>query len=131
MNNSIKGDKRLDLQQLESLLLSLCDFNQTFIRIDALDECNVTTERGMFLSAMQVLQDASVKTFITSRPNLEDIKTQLDEVPQVEIVATESDIRRYLEEKVKTKPAFIKRVTSSPGLEKKILNTIASRASGM
>jgi len=127
-----RGDKRLDLQQLESLLLSLCgSFNGIFIVIDALDEVNIAQERGLFLSTILALQDASVKTFITSRPNLEDIKTQLDQVSQVEIVATASDIRRYLEERVKTNPVFMKRITSSLGLEEKIVNTIVSRASGM
>jgi hypothetical protein len=127
-----RGDKRLNLQQLQSLLLSLCgSFNRIFILIGALDECNITKERALFLSMIQPLQDASVKTFITSRPNLENIKTQLDQFPQVEIVATESDIRRYLEERVKTNPVFMKRITSSLGLEEKFVNTIASRASGM
>jgi hypothetical protein len=124
------GDKRPDLDQLQKLLLSLCG-NRTFILVDALDECNITTERGLFLSTIQALQDASIKTFITSRPNLEDIKTQLDQVPQVEIVAIESDIKRYLKEKVNTNTVFRNRIASSPGLEGKIMDTIASRASGM
>lgn len=126
------ANKRLDPQQLQSLLLSLCgSFGKAFILIDAFDECNIPAERGSFLSTIQALQDASVKTFITSRPNLDDIKTQLDHVPQVEIVATEGDIRRYLTGKVRANHVFIKRISSTPGLEDKILDTIASRASGM
>jgi hypothetical protein len=80
---------------------------------------------------IQALLDTSVKIFITSRPNLEDIKIQFDHVPQVEIVATEGDIRRYLTGKVRANHVFFKRISSTPGLEDKILDTIAYRASGM
>jgi len=128
-----RGNNRyLDWQQLESLLLSLCgSFNRTFLLIDALDESTVATERRMFLSTINALQKASVKAFITSRPNLDDINTELDQVPQVKIVASESDIRRYLTEKVKENSVFMKRISSASGLEEKIIDTIASRASGM
>jgi hypothetical protein len=65
----------LSWEELERLLLSLCDiFDHNFILIDALDEVNIFQERERLLSAVRVLQDASAKTFITSRPNLEDIK---------------------------------------------------------
>ena len=123
-------DKRPDLRQLTSLLLSLCTtFTQTFVLVDALDECNATNERRLFLSVLKALHEASVKTFITSRPSPEDIKTQLYEVPQVEIVATESDIKRYVKEKTEANHVFMKRIT--PVLEEQIIDTIASRASGM
>ena len=126
------ANKCLDLQQLQQLLLSLCgSFSKAFILVDALDECNILAERDAFLTTIQALLNASVKTFITSRPNLEDIKTQFDHVPQVEIVATEGDIRRYLTGKVRSNHVFFKRISSTPGLEDKILDAIASRASGM
>jgi hypothetical protein len=127
-----RANRCLDLQQLQSLLRSLCgSFRKAFILVDALDECNIAAERGSLLSTIQALRDASVKTFITSRPNLEDIKTQLDCVPQVEIVATDGDIRRYLRGKVRANHVFLKRISANPGLEDKILDGIASRACGM
>jgi hypothetical protein len=123
-------DKRLDQGQLESLLLSLCSiFTQTFVLVDALDECNAINARRPFLSVLQALHEASVKTFITSRPNPEDIKAQLYQLPQVEIVATESDIKRYVKEKTEANHVFMKRIT--PVLEEQIIDTIAGRASGM
>jgi hypothetical protein len=99
------------------------------VLVDALDECNATNERRLFLSVLKALHEASVKIFITSRPSPEDIKTQLYEVPQVEIVATESDIKRYIKEKTEANHVFMKRIT--PVLEEQIIDTIASRASGM
>ena len=89
--------------------------------IDALDECTITTERSLFFSTINAFQKASVKTFITSRPNLDDINTQLEQVPLVEIVASESDIRRYLKEKVSANSVFMKRIASTAGLEEKIM----------
>jgi hypothetical protein len=123
-------DKRPDLRQLESLLLSLCStFTQTFVLVDALDECDTINTRRLFLLVLQALHEASVKTFITSRPSPEDIKTQLCGVPQVEIVAAESDIKRYVKEKTEANYVFMKRIT--PVLEEQIIDTIAGRASGM
>jgi len=124
------GNRRPDLEQLESLLLSLCgSFTRTFVFIDALDECNIMEERGLFLSTLQSLQKASVKIFVTSRPNHEDIRAQFDQVPQVEIVATGNDVKRYVKQKMISNPVFMKRIT--PELEKKIIDTITARASGM
>jgi hypothetical protein len=124
------GNKQPNLQQLESLLLSLCgSFTRTFVFVDALDECNVFQERRQFLSTLQSLQKASVRTFVTSRPNHEDIKTQFNQVPQVEIEATENDIKRYVKQRMTSNPIFMKRIT--PELEKEIIDIIASRASGM
>jgi hypothetical protein len=84
-----------------------------------------------FFSTINAFQKASVKTFITSRPNLDDINTQLEQVPQMEIVASESDIRRYLKEKVSANSVFMKRIASTARLEEKIIETITSRSSGM
>ncbi len=127
-----KGDKLLDLRQLQSLLLSLCgSFRRTFVLIDALDDCIVTEERSLLLSTIQALQNAPINTFITSRPNLKDIKPQLNQVPQSEVIAAESDIKTYLRGRIESNPIFLKRIARDPGLEDKIVNTIASRASGM
>jgi hypothetical protein len=122
--------KRPDLGQLKSLLLFLCStFTQTFVLVDALDECNALSVRRPFLSVLQALHEVSVKTFITSRPNPEDIKTQLCQVPQVKIVANESDIKKYIKEKTEANQVFMRRIT--PDLEEQIIDTIAGRASGM
>jgi hypothetical protein len=128
----VREDRYLCWEELERLLLSLCDtFDHNFILIDALDEATIFQERERLLSAVRVLQNASVKIFITSQPNLEDIKTQFSEVPQIEIVATEEDIRAYRKEKVTGNSLFMHLIYSFPELEKKIVDTIISRASGM
>lgn len=124
------GNVQPNLQQLQSLLLSLCgSFTRTFVLVDALDECNIIEERRLFLSTLQSLQEASVKTFVTSRPNHEDIRAQFSQVPQVEIAATENDIKRYVKQKMISNPVFMKRIT--PELKKEITDTITARASGM
>jgi hypothetical protein len=128
----VREDRHLSWEELERLLLSLCDtFDHNFILIDALDEVNIFQERERLLSAVRVLQNASVKIFFTSRPNFEDITTQFSEVPQIEIADTEEDIRTYLKEKVTGNSLFMNRIYSFPELEKKIVDTIISRASGM
>jgi hypothetical protein len=128
----VREDRHISWEELERLLLSLCDtFDHNFILIDALDEVDIFQERERLLSALRVLQNASVKIFITSRPNLEDVKTQFSEVPQVEIMATEEDIRTYVKQQITGNSPFMTRISSFPGLEGAIVETITSRASGM
>jgi hypothetical protein len=122
----------LGFQQLRSLLLSLGRSHaRAFILIDALDECRVSEERALVLETIKSLGSASAKTLVTSRPNLEDIKISLCQAPQVKILAKETDIRKYLHEKIHANAAFAKRIQPASGLEDRIVNTVASRASGM
>ena len=115
---------------MTSLLLALCRITpRTFIIIDALDECTVVEERTRFLSVLSSLGEASIKTFVTSRPNLGDINALFRQVPQVKIVATENDIRKYVKDKTEANAAFIRRIT--PKIKEQIINIIAGRARGM
>jgi hypothetical protein len=127
-----KDNTCLGIQQLHSLLLSLSrSHTRAFVLIDALDECSVSEERALVLEIIKALGGTSVKTLVTSRPNLEDIKISLCQAPQVRIVAKETDIRKYLHEKIHANAAFMKRIQPVSGLEDRIVNTVASRASGM
>ncbi|KAI9878652.1 MAG: hypothetical protein M1830_000323 [Pleopsidium flavum] len=130
LHKHVENGQIPSLRQLETLLLSLCgNFARTFVIVDALDECTVLEERERFLSVLQSLEKASIKTLITSRPNLGDIKAQLRHAPQVEIIAKESDIRTYVKEKTESNRVFMKRLT--PILEAQIIDAITDRARGM
>jgi hypothetical protein len=122
----------INVQQLEALLMLLYgNFVRTYILIDALDEVNTLEERSKLLSTIRLLQNAPARVFVTSRPNFEDIKMQFSEVPQVEIVVTEEDIRTYLKEKIFGNSFFMTRICSLSGLQGEIVEMITSQASGM
>lgn len=117
------------VEDYKSLLLSSCKaFSRTFIVVDALDECNAEVRRS-FLPILTALEENSIKVLVTSRPNLEDIRMHFSSALHTEIVAAETDVRRYLEERMTLNVPFMKRVNKS--LFNRIVDTVASRASGM
>ncbi|KAL9046990.1 MAG: hypothetical protein Q9214_000321 [Letrouitia sp. 1 TL-2023] len=121
---------RPGLKELESVLIALCKKpSKTFLLIDALDEFANRSERRHFFSLLQELKKASVKIFLTSRSNHEDINERLQQAASIEIVASENDVKMYLEQKMEENEAFTKRLT--PRLKKAVVDIITERASGM
>lgn len=121
---------RPGLKELESVLIALCKKpSKTFILIDALDEFANKSERRHFFLLLRELENASVKVFLTSRSNHEDINEHLQQAASIEIIASDYDVRNYLEQKMEENEAFTKRLT--PPLKKAIVDVITERASGM
>ena len=113
------------------LLQSMCKiYKQTFLLVDALDECNFN-ERQTFVSDLLALKDFGVRVLFTSRPNPEDLKAILHNVPHIEIKAIESDIRSYVAWKLEDNKQFRRRLQSTTCSERDITDTIAKLADGM
>ena len=124
-------EKRDDpqLQDLQNALLLTCqEFRQTFIIIDALDECDAKRHRKSFLRVLKDLEKTSVKVFVTSRPHPDDIKRSLGASPQITIEASESDIKRYLAQKIDQDGETD--LIDEP-LKEEIISNIANGAQGM
>lgn len=116
------------LQVLESALLSTCQRStQTYIVIDALDECH-ETYRTPILQLLKRLEKFA-KFFITSRHYPQDIQKKLGAFPQVEILASNSDIRVYLEREIDQDDSA--QEVMGPALKAEILKEISRRAQGM
>lgn len=131
--DSLKKDgRRPNLRQLTSLLRAHCnEFKHIFLIVDALDECEVVKERHTLVSTLLSLQSHSAKILVSSRPNLEDLRKQLIHVPQISIVATESDIRTYVQQKLEENQVFKSRISKTPHIENLIVDVITESASGM
>jgi hypothetical protein len=125
-----KQRDRPRLKDLETTLLLACrEFRQTFIIIDALDECDAGKHRKDFLQVLKGLEKASVKLFITSRPHPDDIKRNLGTFPQITIEASDSDIRKYFTEMIDQDDAAVDLVDEH--LKQEIVRDITSGAQGM
>ena len=98
----IEQNRKPGIQDLELTLLHVSqDFNQIFIAIDALDECDEEMRRKLFLPFLAALQKAPrIRLFITSRPHPEDIGKALGAAPQVTVEASDADLRKYLQKKI-------------------------------
>ena len=95
-------NRKPQIQDLELALLHVCqDFDQVFIAIDALDECDEEMRRKTFLPFLAKLQQTPrIRLFITSRPHLEDIRKALDPALQVKVQASDADLRKYLRKRI-------------------------------
>lgn len=91
-------NRKPQIQDLEFALLHVCqDFDQVFIAIDALDECDEAMRRSSFLLFLAKLQQKPrIRLFITSRPHLEGMRKALDPALQVKVQASDADLRKYL-----------------------------------
>ena len=98
----IEQNRKPGIQDLELTLLHVSqDFNQVFIAIDALDECDEEMRRKHFLPFLAALQKAPrIRLFITSRPYPEDIGKALGAAPQVTVEASDADLRKYLQKRI-------------------------------
>lgn len=95
-------DRRPQIQDLELTLLHVCrNFDQVFIAIDALDECDEATSRKRFLLFLATLQQTpSLRLFVTSRPHPEDVRRAFESAPQIVIEASDADLRKYLRKRI-------------------------------
>ena len=122
--------RRPSLEELRSLLATLCnERRRTFVVVDAVDECEAMQQRRYFLPLLKSLPHGSTRLFVTSRPNNEDICFTFAAAPQIQIAAPESEIQRFVAEKMEERNDFIDRIT--PVLRDEIIFTISTRASGM
>ena len=95
-------NRKPQIQDLESTLLDVCqDFDQVFIPIDALDECDAAMRQKHFLPFLATLQrNSRIRLLVTSRPYPEDVRKALDSVPQISVQASDADLRKYLRRRI-------------------------------
>lgn len=104
-------------------------YSRVFIIVDALDECRASNGcRAKFLSEIFTLQaKTGANLFATSR-HISNIKKEFEGSTQLEIRASEEDVRRYLDGRVLRLPGF---VTRSPELQEEIKAAIVKAVDGM
>jgi hypothetical protein len=104
-------------------------YSRVFIVVDALDECQAFGScRSTFLSEIFSLQaKTGASFFATSRP-IPDIEGEFKGCLTREILASDEDIHRYLDEHMSQLPKFI---LSLPELHKEIRTEITRAVEGM
>ena len=122
--------RRPSFDELNRLLIAMCNkYKQTYVIVDALDECEVSHERRLLLQILESLPLKCTKLFVTSRPNNEDIVQAFGRANQIIIAAAVIDLREYVLERMNERRDFLKRLT--PGLKEGIVATVSAGASGM
>lgn len=98
MMSAYKNGTSLDKKSSEiSLAAVLASFEQTFIVVDALDECSVEERKTIVMLLTRLLKGSRVKIFLTSRPEI-DLHRLLQDSASHAIDAndTAKDIRPFV-----------------------------------
>jgi Cdc6-like AAA superfamily ATPase len=127
-HHHIKKQTRPTLGEWSKLLESeIRRLSKVFIVIDALDECSDAT-RESFLAEIRKL--SSIHLLITSR-HISTIEREFEKKASVEIRASDSDVRRYLEGRIEKECRLARHVKADPTLKETIINTIVENSKGM
>ena len=114
-------------------------FEDTFLVVDALDECDSTVRHGMLKFLREIVDDSRllVKVFVTSRreADIEDEFKRLDRPTlMIEARSVAADIEKYVTDEVRRlrkgqdgQRLYVK----SARLESKIIQTLTGKADGM
>ena len=119
---------------LEELLVELKLISQAFtdvyVVIDALDECSEDMEnKGNFLEAIQGLE-GHVRMIVTSRTTV-NIVHSLGTATRLEVDARDSDIVKYVENRIASERRLQRNVAGHPELQAAIVSTILRSTKGM
>jgi len=129
-NHHKEKSTRPSFDEISEILQSVAaTCSKIFIVVDALDECQVSDQcRTRFLSKIFDLQTkVNANFFATSRPIM-DIEKWFNGCPSCEILASDKDVRRYLDDHMSQLPSF---VLSKPELQEEIKTEISRAVEGM
>lgn len=85
--------------------------------------------RDSFLAEIRKLQQ-SARLLVTSR-HISSIEKVFGEAPRVEIFASDQDIRKYIECRIKRESQLVRYVRAAPDLQEAIASTVVRKAKGM
>jgi hypothetical protein len=101
-----------------------------FIVVDALDECGeLNNERECLLLELQKLTSAHL--FITSRPNITNIREYFSDLSKLEILAPDQDVELFVDGQIARRNRLKRFVQEDAALRDDIVNGIIKNARGM
>jgi hypothetical protein len=121
----------LELREISDLLLEgITHFSKVFIVVDALDECS--DKYGSRSTVLRELRRLFPKLslMVTSRP-LDDLRSQFSNGPHLNIEASDSDMKKYIQHRIREEGRLSRHVARDPGLEATIIREVLSRAKHM
>ncbi|KAF7369563.1 ANK-REP-REGION domain-containing protein [Mycena venus] len=111
------------------LSLSLKEFSQVFIIVDAMDECP-EFPREILLKQLAAM-GSNVNLLITSRPNISPESSSFPNFETLDILAAPGDIQVYINAQIESSPHLSKHIRRKPELQEEILTKVIDTADGM
>lgn len=134
-----QNSKPPTIDELYSILSSVMKSfgtSQPYVVFDALDECDKNDQRQKLLPLFEKLADEGLKLFMTSRPYPDDIENwyqrmaEMNLATNIELTANPADLRKYLQEAIKTSSRGRDLICKN-GHEEKVIEGVISCAKGM
>lgn len=125
VNRKIRPGLRDLMKMLQS---EIGTYSQTYIVVDALDEC-LERDRGDLITTLRLLS-GNVSLMVTSRP-LPSIELQFRGVKRLDILANDDDVRKYIEDRIPGENRLVRHVKRDPSFQEIIVNKIVVNAGGM
>ena len=122
---------------IRSLPEALKKYQNTFIVVDALDECYIRREllkslRQLLESTYNDSSDAVLHILVTGRDSVAaDMEREMTPDERLEIRSSEADVRSYLQQSLCVQPQLLKWIKDSPEFGYLVVEAILSRVSGM
>ena len=104
-------------------------FEKCYIIIDALDECKSSLYRKEILKIVSGLDLQIVRLFVTSRPHVHDIKQTFLHAQQIEVEASEQDVRSYCHRMIEDSQSTLDFIDDS--LKEEVADAVTKNAQGM
>ena len=115
--------------ELQKLLVSAASrYSSFFVVIDALDECSETSRSTLGPSLHSILPSAQF--FYTSR-RLDSIERMFEGYPCLEIRASDSDVRRYISDRILHESRLARHIEADSSLKDAISDVIVRKSDGM
>jgi inner membrane protein involved in colicin E2 resistance len=90
----------------------------------------IERSKGNLLPMLHRMGENGFRVFMTSRRYADDIEERFRNVPSIEIVAHDDDIKSYIYERLDAYPSA-KRMIKVAGLEDEVVSRLARAAGGM
>lgn len=110
---------------LNSVMQPLPD---TFIVIDALDECTQCHARQLMKSVLLLTR---ARIMVASRPTSPNLGRYFESAPSLEIYARPGDVESYVKARIEEDYQLAELVNERPELRRKIITTIVQKSNGM
>jgi NACHT domain len=129
-HHHVKERTRPALGEWSQLLQSeVHHLSKVFVIVDALDECSESNgTRDSFLTEIRKLPNMHL--LVTSRHIL-TIEREFEKAASVEIRASDEDVKRYLQDRIKKERRLVGHIKADPALGETIISTIVQKAKGM
>jgi len=130
LTEAYKRRELLSWDELKAAFIGLCEASsKVFLVLDALDECDETSNRQPVIQLLEALKRSKVRILITSRRFAPDIDQLLGHCCNIMVQTADSDIRAYIVNQIARSPRASRLM--SEALRDSVISSTLAKSQGM